>query len=171
MGVVLMGYRGCGKTSIGRKIADRLWCEFRDTDEMVVAAAGMPIAEIFALRGEAFFRDTEADVLAEALTHTADVVSLGGGAVVRESNQSLIAGAGFSRIYLRCDAEELHRRIHADPATASARPALTAMGGGIDEVRSVLAVREPIYRRLATAELDVTNLSIDEAVIRVTKLI
>jgi shikimate kinase len=158
------------RRSAGR-LADRLWCEFFDTDEMVVAAAGKSIAAIFAEGGEAAFRDAEADAVARALAHSADVVSLGGGAVLRETNQKLIAASGFSRVYLRCDPDELHRRIHADPATAAARPALTKLGGGIDEIQALLEAREPVYRRLATAELDVTNLSVDEAVVRVSKLV
>lgn len=171
MGVLLLGYRGSGKTSVGRKLADRLWCNFVDIDEQIVARAGLSIKDIFATAGESAFRDLETSVLIEHLTHESDVISCGGGIVLREVNRDAIVSSKHSRIYLRCDPHVLLQRIESDPATALSRPALTGMGGNIDEVQSLLKEREPLYRQVMTAELDVTNLSIDEAVIRVAKLV
>jgi shikimate kinase len=171
MGVVLLGYRGSGKTTVGRKLADRLWCEFVDTDEEIVRRAGKSIREIFAEQGEAAFRELESQVVLDALKREGDVISLGGGAILRDENREALAASQHSRIYLRCDPDMLHRRIQNDAATTASRPALTALGGGIDEIKQLLATREPLYRAVATAELDVTNLDPDEAMVRVTKLI
>ena len=75
MSVVLIGYRGSGKTSIGRTLAQRLWQEFVDTDELIVRALDMSIREIFQSRGEAGFRELEAQALADALKTAAPAAS------------------------------------------------------------------------------------------------
>jgi len=169
MSVVLVGYRGSGKSSVGRKLADSLWLPLIDTDERIVAQAGMSIREIFQRQGEEAFRDLESAVVMEACAGPEAVIALGGGAVLRESNRTVLKS--HKVIYLRCDEAVLAQRIAADPGSGINRPNLTSLGGGLEEVRQVLAVREPIYRQCATAELDVTNLSVDEAAARIVKLI
>jgi shikimate kinase len=171
MGVVLLGYRGSGKTTVGLKLADRLWCEFVDTDQEIVRRAGKSIKDIFAQDGEALFRDLESQVLADVLKRESDVISCGGGVVLRESNRELLRNSQHSRVYLRCEPEVLHKRIESDPTTAATRPALTSLGGGIEEIRTLMQQREPLYREVMTTELEVTNLDIDEVVVRVTKLV
>jgi shikimate kinase len=171
MSIVLIGYRGSGKTTIGQKLADRLWQELVDTDQLVVRRAGMTIKQIFEGRGEAGFRDLESEVVREAMKLPDAVISLGGGAVLREENRAAIRDSGHKVIYLRCEAEELLRRIEADTATAEMRPSLTSLGGSLEEVERLLAEREPIYRSVMSAELDVTNLSVDEAVVYIVRLL
>jgi shikimate kinase len=168
MSILLVGYRGSGKSTIGRKLADRLWQTFVDTDEMIVKAAGKSIKAIFEQDGEPKFRDLETVVLQSALKLEEHVISLGGGAVVREANRNLIRESGHKVIYLRCEPTELWKRIQADPDTAANRPNLA--GGGLDEIQKLLEERHPLYREVMTAELDVTNLTIDEAMVRVVKL-
>ncbi len=169
--MLLLGYRGSGKTSVGRKLADRLWCDFVDIDEQIVLRAGKSIKEIFQTSGESAFRDLETSVLLDVIKRETDVISCGGGIILRDANRDAIKSSKLSRIYLRCDPEVLLKRIESDPTTAESRPALTRLGGSIEEVRSLLVEREPLYREVMTAELDVTNLDIDEAVIRVAKLV
>ena len=171
MSVALIGYRGSGKSTVGKRLADRLWQPFVDTDELVVRKAGASIKDIFETRGEAAFRDIEAEVVAEVSKLADHVIALGGGAVLREENRRALKDAGLKLIYLRCEPAELVKRIQADPTTAEARPDLTELGGGIEEVRRVLAEREPIYRSVMTAELDVTYLSPQDAVVYVTRLL
>jgi shikimate kinase len=171
MGIVLIGYRGSGKTSVGRKLADRLWQDFVDTDELVVRRAGKTIKDIFEQDGEPAFRDHESAVVAEVAKLGDAVISLGGGAILREANRTALKAAGHKIIYLKCDPKVLHDRIHADLDTAANRPALTALGGTLAEIEQVLATREPLYRDTMTAELDVTNLSVEEAVVYVVRLL
>ena|SRR5438874_452610 len=171
MSIVLVGYRGCGKSTIGHKLADRLWWPFVDTDAMVVEKAGKSIKEIFDLHGETAFREYEREVVSEVAERAEHVIALGGGAIMREENREAIAAANHKVIYLKCDPAELVRRIQADPGTAAGRPALTAHGGGIEEVRAVLAEREPVYRSIKTAELDVTHLSPEEACVYIARLV
>jgi shikimate kinase len=152
MSIVLLGYRGCGKSTIGKRLADKLWQDF------------------FEQQGEAHFRDLEASAVAQALARDNVVVALGGGAVMRPESQQALRSSGHKRIYLRCEPEILLARIQGDPASASARPNLTRLGGGIEEIHAVLSEREPVYRSLMTAELDVTRLSPDEAAVWIVRL-
>src|SRR3954452_12129413 len=80
MSLLLIGYRGCGKTTIGRRMADRLWWQFLDTDELVTKAAGRTIKELFEQSGEQEFRDLEVGAVREACVKEEHTVALGGGA-------------------------------------------------------------------------------------------
>lgn len=108
--IVLVGMMGCGKTAVGTALAARLGVPFRDTDEALVAAARMTIAEIFARDGEAFFRARESEVLARLLAEGPAVVSTGGGAFLRPANRALIGARGVS-VWLKADAELLWSRV------------------------------------------------------------
>jgi shikimate kinase len=171
MSIALIGYRGSGKSTVGRLLANRLRWAFADTDKRITSRAGMSIRKIFETRGEVGFRDLETDVVTEVCALNEHVIAFGGGAVLREENRTAMKDAGLKIVYLHCDAEELHKRIHADADTASSRPSLTSLGGGIDEIRNLLAVREPIYRSVMTAELDVTKLTPEEAASAIGRLV
>ena len=171
MSIVLIGYRGCGKTTIGRRLADRLWQPFADTDEMIVRKAGKTIADIFEQHGEAHFRELETQSVKEACALEEHVIAMGGGALVRDENRKLLKGAGHKVIYLKCDPRELLKRIQADARSPDARPPLTPQGGGLEEIKGVLAEREPIYRSEMTAELDVTHLTPEDACVYIVRLL
>ena len=158
----MIGYRGSGKTSVGQHVARRLGWDFADSDSIITQATGNTIRDIFAMHGEEHFRLLETTAVLDLCKWTDAVIALGGGAILRDANQRAIAGSGFDVIYLHADPEALHQRIQADPQTQAARPSLTHLGGSVDEVRSVLEHRLPIYRRLATHEIDVTHRSIKQ---------
>lgn len=171
MGAILIGYRGSGKTTLGKRLAEKLWLEFVDVDDLIVRTAGKNIREIFESEKEAGFRDRETAALRTALAKPGYIIAAGGGAVVREENRQMIKASGLKCIYLHCDAQVLAERIHADPATADSRPNLTHLAGGVGEIRAMLEQREPWYREVQTAELDVTHLQPDEAVTYLTRLL
>ena len=150
--LVLIGYRGSGKTTVGRGAARRLDYDLVDTDERIVAEAGMAIAEIFDVEKEAGFRQREAGVVRAVMAGDRQVVSMGGGAVLRADNVACMRERGFV-IWLKAPAEVLWERIQADSGTAANRPALTSLGG-LDEIRSVLAARAAKYRQAAHACVD-----------------
>ncbi len=154
MGVVLIGLRGSGKTTVGRRLAAVLGWPFVDADEEVTRRAGRTVAEIFRADGEPAFRDLEAAVVRDLAGRPGHVLSVGGGAVLRADTRAALAG--HSVVYLRADPETLHRRTSADPATAATRPRLTPLSGP-GEVRALHAVREPIYRAVCTHEVDATD--------------
>lgn len=164
MSIVLIGYRGSGKTTAGRMLAERLALCFVDVDRRIVERAGKTIREIFDQDGEPIYRDIESAVLEQVIAMPECVIALGGGTLDREQNRKMLAAAGHRVIYLRCDENELLRRVEADPNSAAHRPNLTALGGGIEEIRMVLGRREPIYRSAMHAELDVTRMTPEEIV-------
>ncbi|HEX5245472.1 MAG TPA: shikimate kinase [Tepidisphaeraceae bacterium] len=170
MSVGLIGYRGSGKTTIGKRLADRLWQPFIDIDDLVIKKAGKSIKEIFEQEGEQRFRDLETEVVREVCTQPDTVIAFGGGALDRDENREAIKQAGLRLIYFKCEPAELLKRIQNDPETAANRPALSNLGGSIEEIESVLARREPIWRSIAAAELEVTYLTPEDAVPYVVRL-
>src|SRR4051812_7095810 len=112
MNIVLLGYRGSGKTTVGKIVASRLKIGFTDTDELLVNRAGKSIKEIFEKHGEEYFRELETAAITEAMALKNQVVALGGGAIKRTANQDLITASDVYSFYLHCDPVELHRRIH-----------------------------------------------------------
>src|SRR5579863_8452163 len=171
MSIVLIGYRGSGKTTIGKRLADRLWQPFVDVDDLIVQRAGKSIKDIFEQDGEPAFRELEETAVNEACVLAEHVISLGGGAVLREANRQALAQSAHHVVYLKCEPAELHKRIHADPATAAMRPILTHLGGGLEEITKLIKEREPLYRQVKTAELDVTNLTPEDAVVYIVRLL
>lgn len=145
--VILVGYRGTGKTTVGRLLAARLGRAFADADELVERTAGRSIKDIFAAEGESGFRDREAAALAELCAGPPGVLATGGGAVLRPSSRALLTASGFVA-WLTAPPEVLWARLQADDATRDRRPNLTA-AGGLEEVRTLLAAREPLYAGVA----------------------
>lgn len=170
MSIVLIGYRGSGKSTIGKRLADRLWQPFIDVDDLIVKKAGKNIKQIFEQDGEPKFRNLEAEAVNEVCKLSEHVIGLGGGTLGREENRKAIRDAGHKVIYLKCEPAELHRRIQADPQSAATRPNLTNLGGGIEEIQKMLAEREPFYRQVMHAELDVTHLTPEDAVVYIVRL-
>lgn len=150
--LILIGYRGSGKSSVGRRVASELGWAFIDTDDLIEATAGKTIAEIFETQGEPAFRETEARAVEQAVAGRRRVVSVGGGAVLSEQNRTRLRAAGIC-IWLTAPPEELYRRLQGDPDGSARRPALTD-AGGLEEVRRVLAFRRPLYEAVADRVVD-----------------
>src|SRR6188768_2626659 len=110
MHLFLIGYRGSGKTTVGRLLADRLGWAFLDADAVLEDRYGRTIREIFAAEGEAGFRDKESAVLADLCTRTDTVIATGGGIVLREVNRRLLNQNGFVT-WLTADPPTLLARI------------------------------------------------------------
>jgi shikimate kinase len=158
--IYLIGYRGSGKTTVGRVLAERLGWNFVDADAVLEERHGKTIKEIFADEGEAGFRDKESATLGELAGRTQTVIGTGGGVVLRDANRDLLRHNGFVA-WLSADAGTLWARIQSDPTTAARRPALA--GGGPAEVRELLAAREPLYRACADVEVAVADRSPSQA--------
>ncbi|MGD9634854.1 MAG: shikimate kinase [Pirellulales bacterium] len=149
--IFLVGYRGTGKTTVARLVAQRLARESLDADYEIERRAGKSIAAMFADEGEGPFRELEAAVIAD-LARTRLVVSTGGGAVLREANRAAMLAAG-PIVWLTASVDTIAKRIASDVATARLRPNLTAAGGRA-EIEAVLAARTPIYEACATFVVD-----------------
>ena len=143
--IVLVGLMGCGKSSVGRRLAVRLGLPFVDADTEIEVAAGKTIPEIFTDYGEPHFRDREHLVIGRLLGNGPQVLATGGGAYMRSDTREAIREAGIS-VWLRAEFPVLMRRVmrrEDRPMLKTADPEAT--------LRELMAVRYPIY-----AEADVT---------------
>jgi shikimate kinase len=150
--VFLIGFRGTGKTTVARILGLRLGWDWVDADVEVELRAGKSIAAIFADDGEPAFRDLEGVVLADLVGRRRCVAACGGGVIIREPHRRLLA-AQPRVVWLRGEPDVLHARIQADQTTAARRPNLTPFSA-LDEVRRLVAEREPWYRECAKLEVD-----------------
>ena len=148
--VVLVGLMGAGKTSIGRRLAERLGLSFVDADHEIVAAAGKSIPDIFAEHGEEHFRDGERKVIARLLESGKQILATGGGAFMNEETRASIKQNGIS-IWLKADIQTLLERV----AKRGGRPLLE--GDDPEGVlRRLAEVRYPVYA-LADITVESTN--------------
>jgi len=164
MNIILIGYRGCGKTTLGQLLAIETWKTFVDIDQEVCKRFGNDsVAQIWQQHGEAKWREAEVEVTGQVCSRVNQVIALGGGTLMQPNGRQVVESAPDAmRIYLRCDVDELFRRINDDPRSTHCRPALTHLGGGVEEIRQVLAEREPVYRAVADKEFDVTHVQPDK---------
>ena len=166
MNIILIGYRACGKTSIGKKLATQLGLTFVDVDHETCARfKNDSIADIWQKFGEPAWRKEEVAVTSELCARQGHIIALGGGTIMQEGARKAVEAAKDTlRVYLKATPEELHRRISTDKQSAATRPNLTNLGGGVDEVRVMLERRGPTYEAVADVVIDVTSVSIDDAV-------
>ena len=156
--IVLTGFMGAGKTTVGRLLAARLGWNFLDLDHHLEARAGLTITEIFSRHGEAHFRRLESTALVSALGRPNTVLALGGGTPEVFTNRLLLEqtpgtvtvflDAPFPALFDRCVLQELSRPVLADPAAAQVR----------------FVERHPIYRRLAKHSIDTSSIDPVETV-------
>ena len=163
--LALIGYRGTGKSTVGMRLARRLQWDWLDADNELERRAGRTIKQIFATDGEPTFRQLEREVLIELLSRQRLVLSTGGGCVLNADTRRDLCAAGPVG-WLKASVETIASRILLDKTTKARRPNLTA-AGGIDEIRTLLAQREPLYRACATITIDTEELSLSEVVTRI----
>ena len=169
MRVILIGYRGSGKSVIGEGLARKLGMAFADADLEIERNAGRTISEIFAEGGETEFRRRERDVMETLLGEDHLVVAAGGGAVLHpETRQELVDANRV--IWLTADPGVLAERISLDLSSSSRRPSLTS-GDVLGEIAEVLNTREPIYRECATLEVSTENRSVEELIDEIANLL
>ncbi len=157
MNLYLIGYRGAGKSEVARFLASTLNRECVEVDARIQRHENMTIADIFAKHGEPHFRALESKFIREIARQQNLIVDLGGGAIIQEANRELILASGKC-IWLKASANVLWDRIQGDSTTKGSRPALTQLSG-LDEVRQVLADREPIYAECAEFEIETDEMS------------
>jgi shikimate kinase len=157
--IVLIGFMGAGKSTIGRLLARRLGRCFVETDDVITARHGRSIPEIFRVDGEARFRELEGETL-EALTlKSGDVIATGGGLPCREGRMTALRGLG-TVVWLKGDL-----RVALERARRSgARPMLA--GRSLEDLEALYRDREPYYRE-AHLTIDTTGLTIDQTVSRI----
>jgi shikimate kinase len=168
MMITLIGYRGCGKTTVAPRVAQQLGWRWVDSDAVIEQQEGCSIQKIFAVDGEKGFRERETAVLKTLLTDKNVIVAAGGGAVLAEVSRHRMQAAG-PVVWLTASPQTLAARISHDETTEARRPSLTGQSVGV-EIREVLAVRFPIYQDAATHVIDTEARTLDEIVGQVVKI-
>lgn len=156
--IVLVGFMGCGKSTIGRRLGQMLGYPFVDTDDLIEAKAGMPIARIFAERNEDYFRQLESAVLQELTAPGAErrIIATGGGLVTRRANRRTLKQLGYV-VWLQVSPETILERTERNRD----RPLLQTEDPQA-RIGALLAEREPMYREAADLELETTGLDAEE---------
>jgi shikimate kinase len=149
--IVLVGFMGAGKSTVGRLLAAKLGLPFTDSDQVIEERAGKPIRRIFADEGELAFRELEHEVIARLLAGPDAVVAVGGGAAGHPATRALLAAAPVA--YLRVGYAEALARVGGD----AGRPMLARR-----DVRALHAERETVYASVATVTVDTDGRLPDE---------
>ena len=157
--IILIGYMGCGKTTVGKSIVKLTKRTFADTDEMIVAQQNRSISDIFEKDGEDAFRAMETALLEKMIADGNDrlVISTGGGMPVRVENQKLLGQLG-TVVYMRVKPETVYERIKGD----TTRPLLQC-GNPLERITEMIKSRGPAYEAAAEVVIDVDSLTQLEA--------
>lgn len=144
MNLILIGYRGAGKSSVGRLLAERLGWDLISTDAEIVRKAGLPIPDIVQRFGWDHFRNLESAVCRELAEKDHLIIDTGGGAILRPQNVENLKATG-SLVWLTVEVRTIIERIGGD----TQRPSLTGAKSFTDEVEEVLRERQPKYQAAA----------------------
>lgn len=157
--IILIGFMGSGKTTIGKALEEKTDMTFVDTDELIEAYEGCKISEIFADKGEAYFRRLENETLKELLESTDNkVISTGGGIITNQDNIPLLKQLG-KVYYLKIKPETVVKRLEGDKT----RPLL--MGENkLVKVEQLMSGRKELYEMAADKTIDTDYLSVNEIV-------
>jgi len=151
--VVLVGFMGAGKTTVGRTLAEQLGWEFIDLDVLVESRTGRSVARLFEESGEVAFRREEKAAAEEASSREAVVIAAGGGAFPEPDTRAVLQ-RGALTVWLRCGIDTLRRRIPDDGSRPNAR--------NRERIGPLLAAREPAYR-MADMVVDTESCAPDDA--------
>lgn len=155
--IILIGFMGAGKTSVGQELSSRYGKMLVDTDCLIEEKAGMSISRIFADKGEAYFRQLETGVLTDLLERAGStVISVGGGLPMREENRAILRELG-EVIYLQVKPETVLERLKGD----TTRPLL--QGDHVEQkVKDLMDLRGPVYEEAAHRIVRVDKRSLKE---------
>lgn len=162
--VILIGFKGAGKSLIGRALAKKLNMEYSDTDAAIEGlheifeGQKLTCREIHKKHGAAYFRKLEAEAIKEALSSAYSVISFGGGALGTMNSAGMDAGAALF-VHLSVDKEELYRRIMRDGV-----PAIFDQNDPRGSFEKLYDERAPLYERYAGIKVDNTNRTPEEVV-------
>ncbi|MET0515546.1 MAG: shikimate kinase [Nitrospiraceae bacterium] len=157
MNIVLIGYRGTGKSTVGKILAKRLGLELVSTDTEVVKRANLSIPELVQRHGWEYFRDMESTVCRDLAERNQVIIDTGGGAILRPGNVDVLRKTG--RLYwLTAGVETISKRIEHD----TQRPSLTGGKSFIEEIREVLAERTSAYQAAADCTIETDGLTVSQ---------
>lgn len=157
--IALLGLRGAGKSTIGPKLAERLGVEFLELDQLVEAAAGLTLAEVFELHGEAFYRRLEREVLRGLVTENRSAVIATGGSIVGDADSFELLRRSSTTVWLKARPEDHMQRVVLQGDERPMRNRKDAMA----ELRALLRSRTPLYAQ-ADHIVDTNLLGVDGSV-------
>lgn len=164
--IVLIGFMGSGKTSVGVKLSYRLRMVVEDTDKLIEKKEGKTISDIFAQEGEAYFRELETGLLKELGEGKTDkIYSVGGGTPVKEENRPLLKKLGLV-VYLRIQPETVYERLKND----TTRPLLQCENP-LEKIRELINSRREAYEECADFIIDVDELGLEEIIQKIQERI
>lgn len=160
--IVLIGFMGSGKTTVGIRLSYYLRKVIEDTDKLIEKKQGKSISDIFAEEGEAYFRQAETELLKELIQKRNNyIISVGGGTPVREENRPLLKELG-TVVYFRVKPETVYNRLQGD----TTRPLLQCENP-LQKIEELLDARKEAYESCADIIIDVDDLSMDEIIERI----
>lgn len=164
--VILIGFMGCGKTTVGIRLSYRIRRVLEDTDKRIEREQGRTINEIFASEGEPYFRDLETDLLKRLLKEDYKrVISTGGGLPMREENRELLQKLGMV-VYLRIHPETVYERLRNDKT----RPLLQCEDP-LAKIKELMQLRAPFYEEVAHLIVDVDDKDMEQVLECITRQI
>jgi len=158
--IVLVGPMGCGKTTVGRQLANKLNQDFFDTDHEIINKTGVSIDHIFDIEGEEGFRRRESEVLESLCDMNNIVLATGGGVILLEQNREVLKRAGLV-VYLSSSIEQLLRRT----SKSKTRPLLENSTDRKKTITEIVNARDKYYREVATIFIDTTGKKLNEVIV------
>lgn len=152
--IILIGFMGTGKTTVGRKLAENLNCSFYDIDEKIIETEGSSINDIFSEKGEEYFRVVETRVLNNILNNPPSIIATGGGIILSPTNREIITTQHV--VLLEASTDEIYRRI----ANSTERPLIK--GSIKDKIETLLMERAELYKSLADTPIITDNKSVEQ---------
>ncbi|MBF0496455.1 MAG: shikimate kinase [Deltaproteobacteria bacterium] len=162
MNIVLIGYRCCGKSAVGKLLAEKLGRDFVDSDSVIQLRSGRPIPQIVAEEGWPAFRGYERQVISELARKDNLVIATGGGAVMDDRNVSQLKENGWV-VWLQAGPKTIRNRMAADIVTGQVRPSLTG-ADPVAEIAAVLLERKSHYNNAGDIAIDTGSLAPQEVV-------
>ncbi|HLB34203.1 MAG: hypothetical protein A3F67_10070 [Verrucomicrobia bacterium RIFCSPHIGHO2_12_FULL_41_10] len=150
--IILIGFMGSGKSSIGKRLAKELKYDYLDSDELVTQKSNMSVTEIFETQGENAFRELESEALENLLGKEKVVLATGGGAILRSKNQETLRSLG-TIVWLHASTDVLFERARRNPY----RP-LLEVEHPRHTFNQLLASRLPFYEAASDCQVDTTHL-------------
>jgi len=157
--LILVGPMGSGKTTIGRRLSERLTLDFFDSDHEIVNTTGVSIDHIFDVEGEKGFRARESDVLKKLCSMPNIVLATGGGAIILKENRELMKKAS-SIIYLSSSVDQILRRT----AKSKTRPLLEKSNNRRKTITDIVEARDPLYREVSSHIIDTNGKKLNEVI-------
>lgn len=161
--IVLIGFMGSGKTSVGKRLSIKLKREFVDMDDFIVQKLGMTVNEIFEKFGEQYFRDIENELCERFATKKNKIIATGGGVIKNEKNVDNLKKSGVI-VYLKTTPENIAYNLRND----NSRP-LLMVEDKLAKIRELMQQRVPTYEKYADVTIDVSQLDLENTLINILR--